>query len=44
LQFNLLIINGHHARPELYAYRQIVHALKPLIGELQQQARFAHAC
>ena len=36
LQFNLLIINRHHATPELDADGEIVHALEPFIRELQK--------
>eukprot|EP00215_Chloropicon_roscoffensis_P008709 CAMPEP_0196639540 /NCGR_PEP_ID=MMETSP1085-20130531/2100_1 /TAXON_ID=41879 ORGANISM="Pycnococcus sp, Strain CCMP1998" /NCGR_SAMPLE_ID=MMETSP1085 /ASSEMBLY_ACC=CAM_ASM_000807 /LENGTH=223 /DNA_ID=CAMNT_0041968585 /DNA_START=143 /DNA_END=815 /DNA_ORIENTATION=+ len=43
LQLYLLSVDGHHAGTELHTNSQVVHRLKPLVGELQEQARFAHA-
>jgi hypothetical protein len=44
LQFNLLIPDRHHPRPELDAYGEIVDVLKPFIGKLKQETRFTDAC
>lgn len=44
LQFNLLIPDRHHPRPELDAYGEIMHVLKPFIGKLEQETRFTDAC
>ena len=38
LQFDLLVVDGDHPRPELYPDRQIMHRLEALVGELQKQA------
>lgn len=44
LQFNLLIPDRHHPRPELDAYGEVMHVLKPFIGKLEQETRFTDAC
>eukprot|EP00227_Mantoniella_beaufortii_P021557 CAMPEP_0197591626 /NCGR_PEP_ID=MMETSP1326-20131121/13819_1 /TAXON_ID=1155430 /ORGANISM="Genus nov. species nov., Strain RCC2288" /LENGTH=295 /DNA_ID=CAMNT_0043157157 /DNA_START=218 /DNA_END=1100 /DNA_ORIENTATION=+ len=43
LQLDLLVVDGDHAAAELHADGQVVHVLEPLVRELQQQARLAHA-
>jgi hypothetical protein len=43
LELDLLVVNADHARAELHPDGQVVHRLEALVGELQQQARLAHA-
>ncbi len=43
LELDLLPLDVDHAGAELHAYGQVVHGLEPLVRELQQQARLAHA-
>ena len=42
LKFNLLAVNGNHARSEFHAYRQIVNGLKSFVSELEEEAWFTN--
>lgn len=44
LELDGLVVDGDHAGAELDADGEVVHGLEPLVRELQQQARFPHAC
>lgn len=44
LEFNWPAVNGDHTSPKLDSNSEIMHWLKPLVSELQQQTRFPHSC
>lgn len=44
LKFNRLAVNGDHTSPKLDSNGEIMHWLKPLVCELQQQTRFSDSC
>jgi hypothetical protein len=44
LQLDLLAVDVYHPSAELNANGQVVHWLKALVSELEQQTRLAHAC
>ncbi|KAL4581562.1 hypothetical protein LXL04_006085 [Taraxacum kok-saghyz] len=44
LKLNGSAINGDHTSTEFHSDSQVMNRLKPLVGELQQQARLSYTC
>lgn len=43
LELHGVAVDGDHAGTKLYADGEVMHWLKPLVCELQQQARLPHS-